>query len=244
MLRAALTSCRLLAGANVEREGRVTPAAVLIDMPSGRVLGHHEKQRLVPGGEFLPLLGLLPDSVARWASEVFAEAIGSAPDCVPGRVLPPLATASGVRFGSLLCYDNAFPGPAADFVRDGAVFLCVLSNEAWYRGGGELQQLVAMTVCRALELATPIVRCTTDGWSVAVGGDGRLLAELPLDPAPAASARILRVELPPGPGHLPPLAWLRSALGPAAAVLAGLAFLHALVQWARLRAARTPERGS
>lgn len=232
---------RLLVGVNVRRGERETPAAVLLDLAQkGLVLGHQEKRCLVPGGEFIPLLHLLPQSVVDWARGVFEQALGSMPDLEPGRDLPLLQTPDGTPFGTLLCYDNAFPGPAADQVAAGARFLCVLSNESWYRGGAELTQLVAMTVIRALETSTPIVRCTTDGWSAVVGAGGELLDQLPPQPSPSPAARILRVRLQSGPGRLPPLAWLRAAVGPAAAFLLGLALLHAAWTWARLRVARTP----
>lgn len=217
----SLPKTRLLVGANVERAGRDTPAAVLLST-DGRVLGHHEKRCLVPGGEFLPFVHWLPDAVREAVHEAFRSALGSAPDCAPGRSLPPLQTAAGVPFGALLCYDNAFPGPAREQVAAGARVLCVLSNEAWYRGGGELTQLVAMTVCRAIELRTPIVRCTTDGWTVAVDASGRILAELPMQPSPAPAARVLRAALPvPAASEAPP--WLPAAVGPGLAVLLGLA---------------------
>jgi apolipoprotein N-acyltransferase len=235
---------RLLLGVNVSRGDRQTPAAVLVDLEDGRILGHQEKRCLVPGGEFIPLLHLLPQSVVDWARGVFEQALGSMPDLEPGRALPLLHTAHDVPFGALLCYDNAFPGPAADQVAAGARFLCVLSNESWYRGGAELTQLMAMTVCRALEVATPIVRCTTDGWSGVVGADGHLRDELPIRPSPSPAARILPASFVSGAGRLPPLAWLRAAAGPTAAILLGLALLHGAWVWARLRVARTAPRAA
>jgi apolipoprotein N-acyltransferase len=236
---------RLLLGVNVARGDRETPAAVLVDLTDGRVLGHYEKQCLVPGGEFVPLLHLLPQAVADWVRGVFQQALGAMPDLAPGRPQPLLQTADGMPFGTLLCYDNAFPGPASDQVAAGARLLCVLSNESWYRGGGELVQLVAMTTMRALETGTPLVRCTTDGWSCVVGGDGRLREQLRLrHPGYPEGARILRAEIPPGPGRLPPMAWLRAATGPAAALLLGAALLHAAWTWARLRVARTAPRAA
>lgn len=210
----------LLLGVNVRQraDASPTPAAVQVEVPGARVLGHQEKRCLVPGGEFQPGVRWLPKSASDWLLTAFAGALGSLPQCEPGRELPPLRTATGVPFGVLLCYDNAFAGPAAAQVAQGARLLCVLSNESWYEGGAELPQLVAMTVLRALETATPVVRCTQDGWSAVVGGDGRLLAELPLAHAPQPAARTLRAVVPLGAGAPPALAGLRAATGPAAAV--------------------------
>ena len=228
---------RLLLGANVRRgDGRTTPAAVLVEFPKGEVVDYQAKQRLVPGGEFLPLLGLLPDAWSRWLAEVFRAALGVLPDGVPGGVRPPLETARGARFGALLCYDNAFPGPAAAQVERGATFLVVLSNEAWYRGGGELQQLVAMTAVRACENAVPIARCTMDGWTVWVDAHGRLAGELALDhDAQQGRARVQPVTMRPGAGKPPILGWLRQAVGPGCGALALLGAAWAQVVRRRRR---------
>lgn len=214
------TAARLLLGVNVRQrvDAPPTPAAVLCELPGARVLSHQEKRCLVPGGEFQPGVRWLPRAAAEWLLTAFAGALGSLPQCEPGRELPPLRTADGVPFGALLCYDNAFAAPAAAQVAQGARLLCVLSNESWYEGGAELPQLLAMSVLRAIETATPVVRCTQDGWSGVVGRDGRLLADLPLAAAPQPAARTLRATVPLGAGVPPALAGVRGLAGPAAAV--------------------------
>ncbi|HEB53602.1 MAG TPA: apolipoprotein N-acyltransferase [bacterium] len=235
---------RLVVGGDVDGERGPTPTALLVELPGGRILGRQDKQYLVPGGEFLPLLFLLPRGFADWLVDAVAELVGALPRCVPGAAGPPLATSGGVPFGTLMCYDNAFAGPARDRVTAGAQFLVVLSNESWFDGGGELAQLMAMSVVRALETATPVVRCTTDGWSGAIDADGRVLAELELAPAPRPEARILRVLLPRGPGRAPPMAWLQRLLGPLFGILAAVALAHALVRWVRIRTAKSVPSGS
>lgn len=230
---------RLCLGAEAEGEGDAAPApaAVLLDA-HGRYLAHQEKLRLVPAGERLPLVSLLPDSWNRAVRDYVKATMGQVPDVAPGRLLPPLRTAAGVPFGTLMCYDNAYPEVAAAHVAQGARLLAVLSNEAWYRGGGELQQLVAMTVLRALETGTPIVRCTTDGLTMLVDPGGHIEASLPLQPAPAPAPRTLRISVAAGPGTLPPLAWLRPWLAALAVALFAAAILHPLLVWARLLAVR------
>ncbi len=201
---------RLLLGGEVQRDnGRLTPASLMLDA-EGRLVGHHEKQRLVPAGETLPL-GWLP---ASWAQAIreFAQTKVGIPDFEPGRALPPLRLAAGrgdrdgAPIAGLICYDNAFHQPVADAVALGARLICVLSNESWYRGGGELEQLAAISVLRSLACDVPIVRCTTDGMTMAVDRDGRVIAALADAHAPQAQARSLRVEVELGDGRLPPLA--------------------------------------
>ncbi|MFM1871097.1 MAG: hypothetical protein RL398_519 [Planctomycetota bacterium] len=224
---------RLLLGALLARDVRTTPIAVLVGA-EGQVHGWHEKRRLVPGGEFLPFVDWLPESAAAAVYQAFRQALGSAPDCAHGRPRAPLQTTSGVPFAALSCYDNAFAEPTGEQVAAGARLVAVLSNEAWYRGGAELTQLVAMTVCRAIECRVPFVRCTMDGWSVAIGADGRLLAAAPLQAAPRATAATLVVDVPVAAASDPgPLA-LRRAAGP---VAAGLLVLLLAMGWCRRRTA-------
>lgn len=234
---------RLLVGAErLHQEGApggvpITPAAILLDH-RGRFLDHQEKLALVPAGEFLPLVSWLPESWRRALEEWVRGAMGSLPLARPGVLRPPLATGAGVRIGTLHCFDNAFSGPSREQVALGARLLCVLSNEAWYQGGGELAQLAAMTVVRALETGTPLVRCTVDGWTLAVDGRGRILAQLPWEPLPRDRARTLPVFVAGGPGRLGPLAWVLPAVPWLVLLLIAVGLLHAAAAWARLRAVR------
>ena len=228
---------RLLVGAFVlADERRLTPASVLL-ADRGRYIAHQEKITPVPAGERLPFLGwfldLLPDSLRLPILNSLLD-IG-VPMGLAGQWLAPLQTDSGIPFGSLLCFDNAFETVATRHVENGARFLVVLSNEAWYRGGGELEQLVAMTVFRALETGTPIVRCTVDGVSLAVDRRGRVLARLAdRDRAVPPEAGILDVTLDAGPGRLSPLAWLSDAFLWAVLACGALVLLHRLLSCARL----------
>jgi apolipoprotein N-acyltransferase len=224
---------RLLLGADVERDsGKKTPAALMLDA-DGRFVGHHEKQRLVPAGETLPV-GWLPES---WADAIrqFAQTKIGIPAFEPGRALEPLRLAQGrgepdgAPIAGLICYDNAFHQPVADAVAMGARLVCVLSNESWYRGGGELEQLAAITVLRALACDVPIVRCTSDGMTMAVDRDGHVLSALPDAHAPQAQSRTLRVAVGLGSGKLPSTARWHPRAGWTASALLLAALLAALM---------------
>jgi apolipoprotein N-acyltransferase len=235
----------LVLGAGVQAgDAPPTPAALAVDLQDGRVLAHQEKRCLVPGGEVQPFVRWLPASWAAAIRSAFEQALGSMPEATPGALLPPLRDAAGVPFGALLCYDNAFAHPARDQVARGARWLAVLSNECWYEGGGELVQLVAMTVVRALETGTPIVRCTQDGWTVWVDGRGRLRDALPLVAADPGHARVLRAEVPLGLGGLPGGAVLRASAGPAAGIAVGLLLLGGIRRIGRRRIDPVPRPGT
>ena len=235
---------RLIEGGILERKGaRPIVVALLVD-DRGRYVGHHEKQHVVPGGEHQPFLDYLPKSWSDWVRRWFEEAMGVyLPETAPGSPRPLLETADGVRFGAMICYDNAFPDVTEDLAAKGAAFIVVISNENWYRGGAELQQMVALTVCRALESRLPIVRCTVDGATVVVGPDGRLRDGLPFPPKSYESGEKLEVELrvpEVGQGAVP---WLRPLV--TWVVLLSLLGLLALLRrsWDTLRRPKSPSGG-
>ncbi len=205
---------RLLAGTLGQfGSGRRTPACVLLDA-RGRLLEHYQKQRLVAAGEYIPLISVLPDSWRDGLMNLVEQQMGAgAPDFLPGDRRPLLKTAADIAFGALLCYDSAFPEVARDHVARGARFLVVLSNESWYRGGAELDQLEAITVCRALETGTPVVRCTMDGATLVLDAGGHVMARIPRGADQSPDVGVLRAEITLGPGSLPPLSWLHSLAG-------------------------------
>ena len=188
---------RLLAGttwAETSSDANNPKVIAVLSGAEGRYLGHHEKRRLVPGGEHQPFLDWLPTTWSDAIRQAFESAMGQRlPDCSPGEARGLLTTAASIPFGAMICFDNAFPEVSEDLVAAGASFLTVLSNESWYRGGAELDQMEAMSVCRALECRVPIIRCTVDGASMVVGPSGRVERRLP--PQKARSSRYLTLEV-------------------------------------------------
>src|SRR5690606_23512120 len=199
---------RLCAGTVWRSQRGRLGVALLLDA-DGALVGLHEKRVTVPAGERVPFVRWLPEPLADRLYELMTPVIGFRPDAIDGRRRPPLQTASGIPFAALTCFDNAFAGVAAAAVEDGARLVAVLSNESWYVHGNELDQMVAMSVFRALETGTPLVRSTVDGLTCVVGPDGRVDA-LPEQRDAPPRALVRDVEL--GPGVLPPWHGLHLAL--------------------------------
>lgn len=176
-----------LCGAEVlfEEDGRVRRGngVVLWNGADGLKQPFALKQRLVPGAE--TFYGLERYEVVRAGVRYFAPYL---PDLRPGahtQVLE-LAREGGrpVRFSASVCFDNAFVEPYAAATADehaagrGLDFHLVVTNEAWYRGGYELDQMLCFSRLAALASARALVRASNDGISVAFDAAGRELARL------------------------------------------------------------------
>jgi len=125
----------------------------------GEQTAWYAKRHLVPFGEYIPLRPLLG-----WLSKVVP--IGD--DFTPGDSAAPLLVPvrhESLAAGPLICFEDIFPALARADVRDGADFLFVATNSAWYGEGGAAYQHAAHSVLRAVETRRPVLRCGNSGWS-------------------------------------------------------------------------------
>ncbi len=149
-----------------------TNSALLIS-PRGEIRGRYDKVHLVPFGEYVPWVDILP----------FLQAFTPfTRNLRPGEelVLFPLPDAEGqeIPFGALICYEDVFPGLVRDFRRQGARFFVNLTDEGWYFIPGELRQHLAMAVFRAVETRTTVVRAANTGVTCFIGPRGEVYARL------------------------------------------------------------------
>lgn len=162
----------LVTGAFRQRGTALYNSAYLIQR--GRVLGVSDKKRLVPGGERLPAQRLLGD-----VYDFFYNLVGldSPQSLTPGR--PRVLPAPFGGLGAYISYESAFPGIARALVRDGAVLLAHLSNDAWFGSTAGPGQHLALGRVRAIETRRYVVRASNDGTSGIIDPWGRLTAALP-----------------------------------------------------------------
>jgi apolipoprotein N-acyltransferase len=171
--------------------GRTFNSAVLLDA-HGNIRQRYDKIHLVPFGEFLPfepLLGwlrsLLPPIGEFSPGESFEVFHWPHPRLSAGQTVHP--------FSVLICFEDIFPGLARSFVRSGARWLVVITNDGWFgRSAASIQHMQA-SVFRAVENRVWVVRAANTGWTGCIDPWGRRLpfpAQIPRFRAGTAYAQI------------------------------------------------------
>ncbi len=138
-------------------------SAALFDA-EGRLVDRYDKQRLVPFSERMPFQRTAP-----WLMGLnFGQS-----DFTPGSrfVLFPVA---GERIGCLICFESIFPSMARRFVDSGANLLLNITNDFWFGDTAAPVQHAEMSIFRAVETRTPLLRCANTGISMVVDSFGRV----------------------------------------------------------------------
>ncbi len=136
----------------------------------GKILGHYDKFRLVPFGEFVPFHNYMP----------FIEKIThGALDFSSGDGVHTLILNAIKPFSPLICYEGIFPETAVNRSYRPEWILNV-TNDAWFGKSTGPYQHFAMTRVRAVEQGLPLVRAANTGISAVVDGYGRVKASLGL----------------------------------------------------------------
>ena len=165
--------------------------AVFLLSPDGEILDKYYKIHLVPFGEYTPhrLKQLLPEPIR--------EKIVGFVDFDKGETftLFPLPTVKdGVRsevkslrhpsaadvptnspkFGIVVCFESAFPGFFRNFVKLGANFMGVVTNDAWFTDTAAPEQHFTMSVFRAIENRVSLFHAANGGISAIIDRFGRI----------------------------------------------------------------------
>ncbi|MBU1912516.1 MAG: apolipoprotein N-acyltransferase [Candidatus Omnitrophica bacterium] len=162
------TKIPILIGVNTEKDEKYFNSAALIS-PEGSMTNKYDKIHLVPFGEYVPFSNKFP---------AFHKLIlGELGEFTPGKdfkafSLQPSAFSQTVKFSVLICFEDIFPEISRKFVKNGAKFLIVITNDAWYGKSGAAYQHAANSVFRAIENRVPVVRCANTGYSCFIDSRG------------------------------------------------------------------------
>lgn len=147
---------------------RRTFNASFLFTPGGTDLQRYDKMRLVPFGERTPFPDLLPGlRTIRFTGSGFVS--GNWDSGEQWTVFD----VDDTHFSGMICFDSAFPQQARRFVRDGAEFLAVITNDGWFGRTSGPYQHAKLAVFRAIENRRSVVRCANTGVSMLIDPMGR-----------------------------------------------------------------------
>lgn len=153
-------------GADPERGREFWRNASVFYPSSGEPVQMYFKRRLVPFGEYYPVLDDFPE---------LKKSIGL-PGSIAAGERKTTFIAGGMRVDPLICYEITFPRHVADAVgadAQGKVLL-VQSNDGWYGEGTAPAHHRAATTLRAVENRVPVIHSLNSGESHIVGPHGRV----------------------------------------------------------------------
>jgi apolipoprotein N-acyltransferase len=165
----------------------------------------YAKERLVPGGEYLPW----PEMLAPLYERIF-EKVRTGQRSAPPE-LTQVLFAGGESIGVSICHELSFPLTMAERA-SGASWLVNLADDVWIDSDLYHRQMLAIARLRAMESGKPLLRVSQGAPSVLIGPGGEVMAG-----AADAGALNLPLQLVPHDGSTP---YQRMAMWLAAAPVA------------------------
>ncbi|MBE7191371.1 MAG: apolipoprotein N-acyltransferase [Gordonia polyisoprenivorans] len=154
----------ILVGAVVGNPGGTTRNSMIVWDPRTGPGQTHDKRRLVPFGEYLPLRGLAT-KLSPYAAQAGHFVAGTGTGVV---------TIAGVPVAVATCYEVAFDALVRQSVRAGAQVIAVPTNNATFGRTDMTYQQLAMSRVRAVEYNRMVLVAATSGVSAVVDSDGHL----------------------------------------------------------------------
>lgn len=166
-------------------------AAILIQAkPENTAIPTYAKIHLVPFGEYVPLLKSFP-----WLTVLTPYRGMHIPD-LDYPDAPSWIDWNGTRAAVAICFEDTVPQAVGRLFRESpqgrAVDVLInMTNDGWFRGSSEHDMHLAISVFRAVEHRSPLVRAVNTGISAVIDGNGILHATLPKLKAGVLSEQVL-----------------------------------------------------
>ena len=151
-------------------EDRIYNTAFYLDA-DGR-LHRYRKIHLVPFGEYVPMRPLIE------RVNSMAELVN---DYTPGREYKVFETSGPHEFSTVICFESSRSDLVGRMVREGAEFLLIVTNDAWFGKTAAAEQHFRITRMRAAEYGVPIVQAANTGISGFINADGTVAKRSGLD---------------------------------------------------------------
>ena len=140
----------------------------------GKEVKQYGKIELVPFGEKVPLVDLLP-FLGKWIKwNVGISSWNTGKEKV---IYHYNKDSLNINIGGVICIESIYPSFIASFVEKGAEFIAVVTNDSWYGNSSGPYQHKEISVLRAVENRHTLVRAANGGISCIISPLGKTLSE-------------------------------------------------------------------
>src|SRR6185503_5660397 len=127
-----------------------------------------DKRYLVPFSEYLPGRDVFP-ALGRW----LPDGAGNLAAGAAAAVLPLHMPSGTYRLGPTICFEDTLPYFGREIGALRPHLLLNMANDAWFGDTSEPWEHLALSVFRAIELRTDLVRAVNTGVSAFIDASGR-----------------------------------------------------------------------
>ncbi len=134
--------------------------------PGGESVQWYRKSRLVPGPEIFPYRSLL------WFLGPLVERLQGTWEGVGTQERRSVFNSPKARVGPVICYESVFGDYYADYVREGAQAMFIMTNDGWWDNTAGHRQHLHFASLRAIETRRGIARSANTGISAFIDQRG------------------------------------------------------------------------
>jgi apolipoprotein N-acyltransferase len=161
-----------------QRDGFKKYNSSLLIEPGVATIQSYHKLHLVPFGEYVPLVEVLP-----WLTALTPYRGTHVPSLSFGREAA-WFTLGPFGFAAAICFEDTVPQVVRRFFDERESgrppdLLINQSNDGWFHGSAEHDMHLAVSIFRAIENRVPLARAVNTGVSAFIDGNGRILDSLP-----------------------------------------------------------------
>lgn len=131
------------------------------------------KSKLVPGPEIMPFTNIFP-----FIEKLAVKLDDNSATGTLGITENPIAFGNKIKFGAPICYESNYGEYNSKFVKTGAQFLCVITNDGWWQNTPGHKQHKDYGRLLALEHRRWVVRSANTGISCIINARGDVLTQL------------------------------------------------------------------
>lgn len=153
--------------------------SILLFDPNKEEVKQYGKIKLVPFGELVPFMDVLPilSDLIRWNVGISSWNVGK--EIVVFNVPYNINNqhADTLRTAGVICIESIYPDFVAEFVQKGAQLIAVVTNDSWYGDSSGPYQHKEIGVLRAVENRRSVVRAANGGISCLIDPLGNILVQ-------------------------------------------------------------------